>query len=159
MSEWTVDDLSLERCELDLETVVQAAGVTDPFVLLGISHGAAVCIAYAVQHPERVARMVLYGGFARGALRRDDRSAARTYEAIAVLANSWGSDNPAFRQVFTSRFIPEGAGEQLRWFNELCRKTTSPELRGDAPAGARRDRYNSPPEKSAHADVGGSRAQ
>lgn len=130
MSEWTVRDLSLDRRELDLETVVQAARVTDPFVLLGISHGAAVCVAYAVQHPERVSRMVLYGGFARGALRRDDRDAARLYEAIAVLASSWGSDNPAFRQVFTSRYIPEGADDQLRWFNELCRKTTSPELAG-----------------------------
>jgi DNA-binding NarL/FixJ family response regulator len=32
--------------------------------------------------------------------------------------------------VFTSRFIPEGSDEQLRWFNDLCRKTTSPELAG-----------------------------
>ena len=131
MSEWSVEDLSLDRRELDLETVGEAARVTDPFVLLGISQGAAVCIAYAVQHPERVSRMVLYGGFARGALRRGDQAAARTHEAIAVLASSWGSDNPAFRQVFTSRYIPEGTDDQLRWFNELCRKTTSPELAGE----------------------------
>jgi pimeloyl-ACP methyl ester carboxylesterase/DNA-binding CsgD family transcriptional regulator len=130
MSEWDVRDLSLNRRVLDLETVVQAAHLSEPFVLLGISHGAAVCIAYAVQHPERVARMVLYGGFARGALRRGDREAARLYEAIAVLADSWGSDNPVFRQVFTSRFIPQATEDQLRWFNELCRKTTSPELAG-----------------------------
>ena len=84
MSEWTVRDLSLDRRVLDLETVVEAARLTDPFVLLGISHGAAVCIAYAVRHPERVARMVLYGGFARGALRRGDREAARLYEAITI---------------------------------------------------------------------------
>jgi DNA-binding CsgD family transcriptional regulator len=69
-------------------------------------------------------------GFARGALRRGDREAARLYEAIAVLADSWGSDNPVFRQVFTSRFIPQSTEDQLRWFNELCRKTTSPELAG-----------------------------
>jgi RNA polymerase sigma factor (sigma-70 family) len=130
MSEWDVRDLSLDRRVMDLETVVQAAHLSEPFVLLGISHGAAVCIAYAVQHPERVARMVLYGGFARGALRRGNREAERLYEAIAVLADSWGSDNPAFRQVFTSRFIPQGTEDQLRWFNELCRKTTSPDLAG-----------------------------
>jgi pimeloyl-ACP methyl ester carboxylesterase len=130
MSDWDVRDLSLDRRVLDLETVVEAARLTEPFVLLGISHGAAVCIAYAVRHPARVARIVLYGGFARGPLRRGDRDAERLYEAIAVLASSWGSDNPAFRQVFTSRFIPEGTEEQLRWFNELCRKTTSPALAG-----------------------------
>jgi DNA-binding CsgD family transcriptional regulator len=39
----------------------------------------------------------------------------------------WASDNPTFRQVFTSRFIPGGSDEQLRWFNELCRKTISAE--------------------------------
>ena len=50
------------------------------------------------------------------------------HSAIIDLASLWGSDNPAFRQVFTSRFIPEGSDEQLRWFNELCRKTTSPAL-------------------------------
>ena len=45
MSDWDVRDLSLERRVRDLETVVDAAGLTNPFVLLGISHGAAVSIA------------------------------------------------------------------------------------------------------------------
>jgi RNA polymerase sigma factor (sigma-70 family) len=130
MSDWDVRDLSLERRVLDLEMVVEAARLTEPFVLLGISHGASVCIGYATRHPERVARMVLCGGYARGALRRGDREAERMSEAISNLASLWGSDNPAFRQVFTSRFIPEGTDEQLRWFNELCRKTVSPELAG-----------------------------
>src|SRR2546428_277306 len=40
----------------------------------------------------------------------------------------WGKENPAFRQLFTSRFLPEGTQEQVSWFNELCRKTTSPEM-------------------------------
>jgi pimeloyl-ACP methyl ester carboxylesterase/DNA-binding CsgD family transcriptional regulator len=130
MSDWDVRDLSLERRVRDLETIVEAAHLTDPFVLLGISHGAAVSIAYAVRHPERIARMVLCGGFARGALRRGDEEAKRMHRAIIDLTGLWGSDNPAFRQVFTSRFIPEGTDEQLRWFNDLCRKTTSPALAG-----------------------------
>lgn len=128
MSDWDVHDISLERRVTDLETVVEAAGLTEPFTLLGMSQGAAVCLSYAVRHPERVARIVLCGGYARGALRRGDAEARRMYEAITDLASLWGSDNPAFRQVFTSRFIPEGTDEQLRWFNELCQKTVSPEL-------------------------------
>lgn len=128
MSDWDVGDGSLERRVRDLETVIEAAGITEPVVLLGISHGAAVSLAYAIEHPERVARIVLCGGFARGALRRSDDEARRMHSAIIDLASLWGSDNPAFRQVFTSRFIPEGSDEQLRWFNELCRKTTSPAL-------------------------------
>jgi pimeloyl-ACP methyl ester carboxylesterase len=39
----------------------------------------------------------------------------------------WGTDDPAFRQMFTSLFIPEGTKEQADWFNDLQRKTTSPE--------------------------------
>jgi pimeloyl-ACP methyl ester carboxylesterase/DNA-binding CsgD family transcriptional regulator len=130
MSDWDIRDTSIERRVADLETVVEAAGLAEPFTLLGISHGACVSIAYAARHPERVARMVLCGGFARGALRRGNADAGRMFEAIVTLASLWGSDNAAFREVFTSRFIPGGTDEQLRWFSDLCRKTTAPELAG-----------------------------
>src|SRR6202453_5341289 len=39
----------------------------------------------------------------------------------------WGQENPAFRQLFTSLFIPGGTKEQADWFNELQRISTSPE--------------------------------
>jgi DNA-binding CsgD family transcriptional regulator len=39
----------------------------------------------------------------------------------------WGKDNPAFRQVFTTLFIPEGTPEQRNWFNDLQRVSTSAE--------------------------------
>ena len=39
----------------------------------------------------------------------------------------WGLDDPTFRQMFTSLFIPESTKEQADWFNDLERKTTSPE--------------------------------
>jgi pimeloyl-ACP methyl ester carboxylesterase/DNA-binding CsgD family transcriptional regulator len=130
MSDWDARDLSIDSWVGDLESVVDAAGITEPFTLLGLSHGAAISIAYAVRHPERVSRLVLCGGFARGPLQRSDAEANVTFEAIVNLTSLWGSDNPSFRQVFTSRFIPGGTDEQLRWFNELCRKTTSPALAG-----------------------------
>lgn len=130
MSDWDARDLSIDRWVADLESVVDAAGIDEPFTLLGMSHGAAISIAYAARHPERVARMVLCGGFARGPLRRSDAETNLTFQAILNLTSLWGSDNASFRQVFTSRFIPGGTDEQLRWFNELCLKTTSPELAG-----------------------------
>jgi pimeloyl-ACP methyl ester carboxylesterase/DNA-binding CsgD family transcriptional regulator len=130
MSDWDADTLTVDRWVEDLATVVDAAALEEPFTLLGMSHGAAVCIAYAARHPERVKAMILCGGFARGALRRSDAEANRMYEAIVNLADLWGSDNPSFRQIFTSRFIPGGSDEQLRWFNDLCLKTTTPGLAG-----------------------------
>jgi pimeloyl-ACP methyl ester carboxylesterase len=53
----------------DLEAVVDAAGL-ERFALFGISQGCAVSIAYAVRHPERVTRLVLYGGFVVGVMKR-----------------------------------------------------------------------------------------
>jgi len=129
MTDWDVGDLSVGRWVEDLEAVVEAADVREPFALLGISQGAAACIAYAVKHPERVSHLVLYGGYARGASRRGDNEKERLYRALIEMVRlGWGKDNPAFRQVFTSRFIPGGTDEQIGWFNELCRKTTSPEI-------------------------------
>jgi DNA-binding NarL/FixJ family response regulator len=75
--------------------------------------------------------MILYGGYARGKFFRDEPDAEVEYRAIVDLARvAWAKDNPVFRQVFTSRFIPEGTHEQMEWFNDLCLKT----VRGDVAA-------------------------
>jgi class 3 adenylate cyclase/pimeloyl-ACP methyl ester carboxylesterase len=128
LSDRTVDEFSFDASVSDLETVVAAARV-DRFALFGISQGCAVSIAYAVQHPERVSHLVLYGGFAvgrnkraRGAAEKDEETAMRT-----LMRLGWGKENPAFRQMFTSQFIPGATKEQADWYNELQRITVSPE--------------------------------
>ena len=129
MTDREVGELSVERWVSDLETVINAADPKEPFGLLGISQGAAACIAYAVRHPEHVSRLILYGSYARGPFRRGDVDREKMYRAMIDLVRlGWGSDNPAFRQVFTSRFAPEATDEQLDWFNDLCVKTTSGEI-------------------------------
>ncbi len=129
MTDRNTGDLSLERWVADMEDVVTAAELREPFSLLGISQGAAICVAYAVKHPERVSKLVLYGGYARGPFRRGDPDRASFYQAMIDLVRlEWGSDNPTFRQVFTSRFIPEGTESQIDWYNDLCRKTLTPEI-------------------------------
>jgi pimeloyl-ACP methyl ester carboxylesterase/DNA-binding CsgD family transcriptional regulator len=129
MSDRQTGDLSRERWLADLESVVEAARLPEPFALLGISQGAAICVAYAVRHPERVSALVLYGGYARGWTHRPAAPGRSQYQAIIELARTgWGKENPAFRQVFTSRFIPGGTPEQIEWWNDLCRKTTTPEI-------------------------------
>jgi pimeloyl-ACP methyl ester carboxylesterase/DNA-binding CsgD family transcriptional regulator len=125
MSEWKTSDLSLDRWVADLDAVIEAAKPDQPVILLGISQGAATCVSYAVRHPERVSKLILYGGYARGWAHRDE-PVRHTYQAMVQLVRTgWGSDNPTFRQLFTSRFIPGGSFEQLQWFNDLCRKTTT----------------------------------
>jgi pimeloyl-ACP methyl ester carboxylesterase/DNA-binding CsgD family transcriptional regulator len=129
MTDWEVGDLSVARWADDLEAVVETAAPGQPAILLGISQGATACLSYAVRHPERVSHMVLYGSYARGHARRGDDAEAREFAAIIELIRAgWGRENPAFRQVFTSRFVPGGTPEQIAWFNDLCRKTTSPAI-------------------------------
>jgi hypothetical protein len=60
--------------------------------------------------------------------------AARTAEmrerftAVKTLVRqSWGADNPAFRQLFTSSLMPTATKEQMEAFNELQRLGGSPE--------------------------------
>ena len=135
--------LSVEQWAADLESVIDAARPTAPVTLLGISQGAATCIHYAIRHPERVARMILYGGYARGGLRRGSPRRQTAHQAMVDLMRvAWGKDNPTFRQVFTSRFIPGGSHEQLQWFNDLCLKTTLWRDRGQVARGARRCGYH-----------------
>lgn len=131
MSDWNAD-LSLSGWIGDLETIVDAAELTEPFTLLGVSQGASVCIAYAAKYPERVSRMILYGAYARGWARRNQPELERECGAIMELIRvGWGRSNPVFRQVFTSRFIPRATADQVEWFNDLCLKTANAETAGD----------------------------
>jgi class 3 adenylate cyclase/pimeloyl-ACP methyl ester carboxylesterase len=127
LSDRDVEEVSFETFVSDLEAVVDAAGL-DRFALFGISQGCAVSVAYAVRHPERVTRLVLLGGFVLGTMKRG--SAVEKEQAVAMLTLirlGWSQENPAFRQLFTSQFIPGATKEQADWFNELRRISTSPE--------------------------------
>lgn len=127
LSDRSVEDLSFEALVCDLETVADAAGV-EQFDLLGISQGAAVAIAYAVRHPERVRRLVVVGGYASGWAKRGDQNEIARREALLRLTHvGWGQANPAFRQTFTSLYFPEATKEQADSFNELQRVSASPE--------------------------------
>lgn len=122
LSDREVDEISFDAFVNDLESVVDAAGIPR-FALLGVSQGCAISIAYAVRHPERVSHLILYGGFAQGWNKRA-RSAAQREEDAAMLTLmrlGWGKGNPAFRQIFTSQFMPGATKEQWDWFNELQR--------------------------------------
>ena len=128
LSDWEVEDLSFEAWVRDLETVVDAAGL-DRFPLLGISQGGPIAIAYTVKHPERVSRLLLYGTYARGRLRRDPtlEQEEEAETLVQLVRLGWGRDNPAYRQVFASLFLPDATLEQTRAFTELQRISTSPE--------------------------------
>jgi DNA-binding winged helix-turn-helix (wHTH) protein/alpha-beta hydrolase superfamily lysophospholipase len=126
LSEWNVEDVSFEAWVRDLETVVDAAEL-ERFALMGISQGAAVAIAYAVRHPQRVSHLILSGGYSRGATYRERPEALEVRRALETLVHrNWGKSNPAFFQMVTNLYIPEKATpEDHRWFKDLQLKSVS----------------------------------
>ncbi len=76
MSDWDVESFEFDDWVDDLELVVDAAGL-DRFPLLGVSQGAAVAVAFAARHPERVSRLILSGELRPGpGAAGDDRRGA-----------------------------------------------------------------------------------
>ncbi len=112
--------LSLDAFVADLEAIVDELGL-ERFDLFGMSQGAAASIAYAARHPERVRRLALMGAY----IEPHSEDAARVM--VDIIRTGWGRDNPAFRQVFTSLFMPEASPEQMVWFNDLQRVSATPE--------------------------------
>ena len=120
-------EISFEGFLTDLEAVVDSLGL-QRFALFGLSQGAAVSIAYAARHPERVTRLILSGGFSLGWRKRGDPAEIAAREAMLVLMqHGWGQDNPAFRQLYDQRMWPDATPEQRSWLNEMQRASTSPE--------------------------------
>ena len=132
LSDWDVDEISLNVWVSDLETVVAAAGV-ERFPLLGVSQGCAISIAYAVRHPNRVSHLILYGGFALGANKRSAAEKEKREAMATLMRVGWGTDDPSFRQLFTSLFIPEGSKEQLELVQRAAAKDDLTRVRGSLP--------------------------
>ena len=122
LSDWAVEDFSLERRLADLETLVEATGLSR-FAVLGMSGGAPVALAYAHAHPERVTRMVLYGAMAAGGLTQGDSEEEAAF--LAMIRAGWARPDPLFRRVFTNAFIPDASEQQMEWMDELQRTSTN----------------------------------
>jgi pimeloyl-ACP methyl ester carboxylesterase len=108
----------------ELAAVVEATG-RPKVALLGLSAGAATVIAYAATRPERVERIVLCGGYARGTLARPVTDAQRRYfEASAQLIETgWGRRNPAVLQLFATMMIPDANDAQKQALVEQQRSS------------------------------------
>lgn len=127
LSDWQPPRISFNDFVMDLGCVFDAAHV-ERAPVLGISQGASVAVAYAARHPDRVSALILVGGTARGWRTKNHPRLTERMEALMTLMRQgWGSPHAAFRQIFSSSFLPGGTSEQIAWFNDLQRDTTSAE--------------------------------
>jgi pimeloyl-ACP methyl ester carboxylesterase/DNA-binding CsgD family transcriptional regulator len=119
-------DISFEAWVRDLESVADAAQL-ERFPVLGVSQGAAIAVAYAARHPERVSHLILYGGYAQGWTSRNLTEREReTFDTLGKLIElGWSGRDASLRQVFTMQFIPGASMERARAFNELMQLSAS----------------------------------
>lgn len=129
LSDWDVDasSFTLDAWVHDLETVVDTLGL-ERFDLFGMSQGGPIAVTYAARHPERVSRLIVYGTCARATWAKASPTRRSELAALGQLIRlSWGSDQPGFRQIYDARFLPDGPLETWRAFDQLQRRSTSPE--------------------------------
>lgn len=128
LSDWDVDDISLVAWVLDLETVIGEIEYPT-FPLIGASQGGPVAIRYAVEHPERISHLILYGAYGRGDLAEGatDEDVSSAEALLRMTESGWDQDNPGFRRMFATKFIPEASLEELRSFEHVMQLSASAE--------------------------------
>ncbi|HEX5628109.1 MAG TPA: alpha/beta hydrolase, partial [Usitatibacteraceae bacterium] len=128
LSDRDVADISFEAWVRDLEAVVDAAGL-ERFALFGHSQGGAIAVEYAIRHPGRVTHLVLLGAYARGSMKRDvtPQRIDELQALLKLVEVGWGRDDPSYRQIFSTGFVPAGTLEQINSMSDLQRKSATPD--------------------------------
>jgi len=80
---------SLSERVKDIEAVADSAG-TDRFVLMGISEGGPMSIRFAVDNPDKVAGLILFGTTPRFS-RADDYAIGISEQSLDGMAEFWGT--------------------------------------------------------------------
>jgi len=112
---------------LDLKAVVDAAGF-ERFTLLALGLvGVSIAVRFARLIPERVERLIVVSGMARGVAMRGERSQPReNREAwLRLIGDNWEDDDPLARQMVTTRHYPGATKPQMDSYNELQRRACS----------------------------------
>jgi class 3 adenylate cyclase/pimeloyl-ACP methyl ester carboxylesterase len=127
LSDRDIKDFSLDASVMDLTSVIDALGLQE-VSLVGQSQGAAVAAAFAARNPDRVKKLVLCGGYARGRRMRGSKGQIAESDAfITMIKEGWGKELDAYVRMFGAFFMPDANAEQLSGFTNLQRRATPPE--------------------------------
>ncbi|MFA6266323.1 MAG: alpha/beta fold hydrolase [Pseudolabrys sp.] len=130
LSDRSISELSQATLERDLEAVASTLG-GERMALLGLSQGVAAAVAFAAHHPERVSRLILYGGYAQGRNRRGSPvDAAASQTMLAMMRQGWGDVDSAFMRAFSSLYLTDASRAYVNSFAEMQRLSSSGEMAG-----------------------------
>jgi len=123
LSDWEVEDLSLEARLGDLEAVAAAAGF-DRYALMAMGQAGQVAISHAAQHPDLVTRLVLSGTYA--GVTDEYRATFEEYFAtlVQIVRFGWTLPDSRFRRVFSESIAPGATERQKRWIDDLQPRVT-----------------------------------
>lgn len=111
----------------DLAAVADASQL-ETFPIFAASQAVPVAITYAARFPERVSKLILYGGYAEGrAFRKTSKNDADEQTVLNLVRAGWGQPEHTFAKAFTSLFMPDGTTEQIDSFTRMQRESASPE--------------------------------
>jgi DNA-binding CsgD family transcriptional regulator/pimeloyl-ACP methyl ester carboxylesterase len=119
-SQRDVTDLSLEAMVADLTAVVDQVGAAE-VNLLGQYNSCPHAIAFAARYPERVKRMALFGGSARGWNAISDR---QTQALLSLIEQDWNT----FADTAAHLWMGWAAGEAGRDVAEAIRGAVTPQV-------------------------------
>jgi pimeloyl-ACP methyl ester carboxylesterase/DNA-binding CsgD family transcriptional regulator len=119
---------SFEEYVADLEAVIEAAKL-ERFALFGMAGaGSGAAMSYGVRHPERVTCLVLQECQTKGRIAGSPtpQQVQEAHARLKVIELGWPNDTPAYGQFFAALHIPDASAAQMRAYNDLLRRMTSP---------------------------------
>jgi len=120
-------DFSLDRLVEDMLAIADSAGL-EQFPIWASSQGVPVSIAFAAAYPERVSRMVLYGGFVQGrAIRNDQTKSVQAETLVDLITEGWGKPEGAFGKAYATLFMPDATSDQINDMSQMQLASATPE--------------------------------
>ena len=112
--------VSLENDLEQLTAVLDACGITRT-TLIGYSFGVPPAVLFAARHPDRVRRLVLYSGFARG-------SAMMPRESLEASTHLIRADWNMATRLLSTHLLPNAGAGDLHWFTRYQQRSAEPEM-------------------------------
>ncbi len=114
------DSDTIDQHVQDLIAVADAASL-DRFPVVAVLQSAAVAVRAAARNPDRISRLVLHNGYARGRSLRENAPDQPEHDPFIALLNSgnWGNPEDAFMRAWATMVLPSATPDETTELIEL----------------------------------------